>query len=217
MTIGPCTFVSGLLRFGLAASALAVILASPGRAQIYLKISGVDGESKDPTHQRWIEAASVQSSPSAPGANPVMTASAGGKANAIATPPPPKANATPPGPQAVKSSAGSNQGAKAPAEHEIVSPRDPQSGLPTGKRMHQAITIIKQIDKATPLLKQAEATQRRFPEVLIEVYRSGALAQRYLLTEVLVSSIQAFPAVKAGNVKTNETVTLVATGVSQDK
>jgi type VI secretion system secreted protein Hcp len=36
--------------------------------------------------------------------------------------------------------------------HEIVSPRDPASGMPTGKRMHKPFTITKELDKATPLL-----------------------------------------------------------------
>ena len=35
---------------------------------------------------------------------------------------------------------------------DIVSPRDPASGLPTGKRMHKPITITKEIDKSSPLL-----------------------------------------------------------------
>lgn len=37
-------------------------------------------------------------------------------------------------------------------DHKISSPRDAASGLPTGKRQHGAITITKEIDKATPLL-----------------------------------------------------------------
>lgn len=36
--------------------------------------------------------------------------------------------------------------------HEIVSPRDPASGLPTGKRMHKPYVVTKELDKATPLL-----------------------------------------------------------------
>ncbi len=36
--------------------------------------------------------------------------------------------------------------------HEVVSPRDAASGLPTGKRQHKPITVTKEIDKATPLL-----------------------------------------------------------------
>ena len=36
--------------------------------------------------------------------------------------------------------------------HEVVSPRDAASGLPTGKRQHKPIVITKEIDKSTPLL-----------------------------------------------------------------
>src|SRR5262252_6310252 len=39
-------------------------------------------------------------------------------------------------------------------EHEIISPRDAASGLPTGKRSHRPFTITKEIDKSTPLLYQ---------------------------------------------------------------
>jgi len=37
-------------------------------------------------------------------------------------------------------------------EHEVTSPRDAASGLPTGKRQHHALTITKEIDRATPQL-----------------------------------------------------------------
>jgi type VI secretion system secreted protein Hcp len=36
--------------------------------------------------------------------------------------------------------------------HEIISPRDSASGLPTGKRMHKPFVITKELDKSTPLL-----------------------------------------------------------------
>jgi type VI secretion system secreted protein Hcp len=36
--------------------------------------------------------------------------------------------------------------------HSIYSPRDPQSGLPTGQRLHKPFTITKELDKATPVL-----------------------------------------------------------------
>jgi type VI secretion system secreted protein Hcp len=39
--------------------------------------------------------------------------------------------------------------------HEIVSPRDSASGLPTGRRQHKPFTITKEIDKSTPLLHKA--------------------------------------------------------------
>jgi len=37
-------------------------------------------------------------------------------------------------------------------DYEVESPRDAASGLPTGKRQHKGITIIKEVDKSSPLL-----------------------------------------------------------------
>jgi type VI secretion system secreted protein Hcp len=39
--------------------------------------------------------------------------------------------------------------------HEIVSPRDAASGLPTGKRQHKPFVITKELDSSTPLLFNA--------------------------------------------------------------
>jgi type VI secretion system secreted protein Hcp len=36
--------------------------------------------------------------------------------------------------------------------HDIISPRDAASGLPTGKRMHKPFVVTKELDKSTPLL-----------------------------------------------------------------
>ncbi len=41
--------------------------------------------------------------------------------------------------------------------HEITSPRDPASGLPTGKRLHRPFVITKELDRSTPLLQSALA------------------------------------------------------------
>jgi|tagenome__1003787_1003787.scaffolds.fasta_scaffold20424289_1 type VI secretion system secreted protein Hcp len=53
--------------------------------------------------------------------------------------------------------------------HEIVSPRDPASGLPTGKRQHKPLTIRKEIDKATPLLMRAIFTNQTMPVVQLSL------------------------------------------------
>jgi len=47
--------------------------------------------------------------------------------------------------------------------HEIISPRDPASGLPTGKRMHKPFTITKELDKSTPLLYNALVNNENIP------------------------------------------------------
>ena len=54
--------------------------------------------------------------------------------------------------------------------HEIISPRDSASGLPTGKRQHKPITITKEIDKSTPLLFQALVSNENLTEVIIRFY-----------------------------------------------
>jgi type VI secretion system secreted protein Hcp len=38
------------------------------------------------------------------------------------------------------------------ASHSLLSPRDPQSGLPTGIRMHKPFVITKETDKSSPVL-----------------------------------------------------------------
>jgi type VI secretion system secreted protein Hcp len=38
------------------------------------------------------------------------------------------------------------------AMHEVVCPRDPASGQPTGKRAHKPFTVLKELDRSTPLL-----------------------------------------------------------------
>jgi len=38
------------------------------------------------------------------------------------------------------------------AMHGIVCPRDPASGIPTGKRMHKPFTILKELDRSMPFL-----------------------------------------------------------------
>lgn len=56
--------------------------------------------------------------------------------------------------------------------HEIVSPRDPASGLPTGKRQHKPFVITKEIDKATPLLFKALTDNENVTTVLLEFFKT---------------------------------------------
>lgn len=55
-------------------------------------------------------------------------------------------------------------------EHTVVSLRDAASGLPTGKRQHKPLTIVKPIDKTTPLLYAALCRNENLPEVVIQFY-----------------------------------------------
>ena len=54
--------------------------------------------------------------------------------------------------------------------HEIVSPRDPQSGLPTGQRMHKPFVITKELDKSSPILYNALCTNENLTEVVIKFW-----------------------------------------------
>lgn len=54
--------------------------------------------------------------------------------------------------------------------HEIVSPRDPQSGLPTGQRMHKPFVVTKELDKATPVLYNVLCTNENLSEVTIKFW-----------------------------------------------
>ena len=54
--------------------------------------------------------------------------------------------------------------------HDIVSPRDPASGLPTGKRMHKPFVITKELDKSSPLLYSVLCNNENIPEWNLEFW-----------------------------------------------
>ena len=72
-------------------------------------------------------------------------------------------------------------------EHEVVSPRDAASGLPTGKRQHSPVRITKRIDRSTPLLYVALVNNENLTDVTIKFYRTGSTGgeqQYYTITLV---------------------------------
>mmetsp|Transcript_45793 Transcript_45793/g.111494 ORF Transcript_45793/g.111494 Transcript_45793/m.111494 type:complete len:178 (+) Transcript_45793:123-656(+) len=79
--------------------------------------------------------------------------------------------------------------------HEVVSPRDAASGLPTGKRQHKPLTITKPIDKATPLLMSALTTNKILPTVTLRMYQPSVRGEG---TEVLYYTIKLENAVVSG-------------------
>src|SRR3546814_12405956 len=56
-------------------------------------------------------------------------------------------------------------------EHSIELPKNPQTGLPSGKRQHLGITLVKEIDKSSPKLYQALCSGEQLKSVLLEFYR----------------------------------------------
>ncbi|MDX1300698.1 Hcp family type VI secretion system effector, partial [Photobacterium sp.] len=59
-------------------------------------------------------------------------------------------------------------------EHQVVLPRDPQSGQPTGQRVHKPVKITKVFDKCSPLIYNALTSGERLPKVEIKWYRTSA-------------------------------------------
>jgi len=78
--------------------------------------------------------------------------------------------------------------------HEIISPRDPASGLPTGKRMHKPFTITKELDKSSPLLYNVLVNNENLTAWELNFWRpspSGAEQQHYTvkLTNANIASV----------------------------
>lgn len=61
--------------------------------------------------------------------------------------------------------------------HEIVSPRTPRSGLPSGKRMHKPLLVLKELDRSSPLLYDILCTNENIPEVKLEYWTATATGQ----------------------------------------
>jgi type VI secretion system secreted protein Hcp len=68
--------------------------------------------------------------------------------------------------------------------HEIVSPRDSASGLPTGKRMHKPFVITKEIDKSSPLLYNALVNNENISDWELQYWTPQIKAQQGVGTEV---------------------------------
>ncbi len=80
--------------------------------------------------------------------------------------------------------------------HEIISPRDAASGLPTGKRQHKPIIITKEIDKSSPLLYTLLVNNEQISEWELQFWApspSGKEEQHYTiaLTNASISAIKA--------------------------
>lgn len=63
--------------------------------------------------------------------------------------------------------------------HEVVSPRDAASGLPSGKRQHKPVSITKPIDKSTPLLMHVLATNENISEFRLDFWRPSRAGKEF--------------------------------------
>lgn len=74
--------------------------------------------------------------------------------------------------------------------HEVRIPRDPQSGLSTGKRIHNALSVVKVFDKATPLIYDSLCKGEHMKNVTIKWYRINPGGQEeHYFTHVLEDAI----------------------------
>lgn len=75
-------------------------------------------------------------------------------------------------------------------DHQIVLPRDPQSGQPTGQRVHKPLKVTKIMDKCSPLLFSALTSGELLPEVTLKFYRNSATAaMEHYFTITLIDAI----------------------------
>ena len=76
-------------------------------------------------------------------------------------------------------------------QHEVSSPRDAASGLPTGKRQHHPFVITKELDKSTPLLFQALTNNENITEWKLEHWQPSktGVEQNHYTVELQNASI----------------------------
>jgi len=79
--------------------------------------------------------------------------------------------------------------------HEIVSPRDAASGLPTGKRQHKPFRIVKLINRGSPLLLDAMTKNETLPSIQVSIWTPTLVGAEqkvftYTLTDATVASIR---------------------------
>lgn len=130
---------------------------------IYLQVIGISGkivgESKEPAHMNWIAVSSVSSGDLAEEA----------KADAAI------------GSQSSGAGAGK-------AKADAAATRDAGSGMTTGRRAHKPFVIVREVDKASPLLMKACASGEHLKEVDIDDVSNGKTVH-YVLSDVVISSV----------------------------
>ncbi|HEY3284926.1 MAG TPA: type VI secretion system tube protein TssD [Armatimonadota bacterium] len=75
-------------------------------------------------------------------------------------------------------------------DHSVVSPRDPQSGLPTGQRMHKPFVITKELDKSSPVLWNILVTNENITQLVVSYYRPQIKAGNGVGQEVLAYTVK---------------------------
>ena len=82
-------------------------------------------------------------------------------------------------------------------ENEILSPRDPTTGQPTGKREHEPFVILKEIDKSSPKLWTALVTNEVLTTWVLRFWAADAKGMEQeiytiTLTNANISSVREY-------------------------
>jgi len=71
-------------------------------------------------------------------------------------------------------------------EHRVTTPTDPQSGQPSGQRVHKPLVFTCALNKAVPLMYQSLASGEMLPNVEVQWFRTSADGkQEHFLTTKL--------------------------------
>ncbi len=75
--------------------------------------------------------------------------------------------------------------------HEVVSPRDAASGLPTGKRQHKPVTVTHPVDKASPLLMNVLVNNENITDWRLDCWRPSSTGdeQQFYTIELMNANI----------------------------
>jgi len=84
--------------------------------------------------------------------------------------------------------------------HEISSPRDVATGMPSGKRQHKPLVLTVRVDKSWPLLYNALVTNENLTQVELRVLvpnangtgAAAAVQRKVLLTNANISDIKQY-------------------------
>lgn len=75
-------------------------------------------------------------------------------------------------------------------KHRVTVPTDPQSGQPSGQRVHKPFVFTSTLNKATPLMYQALASGEMLPSVEVNWYRTSVEGtQEHFFTTKLEDAI----------------------------
>lgn len=96
---------------------------------------------------------------------------------------------------------------------EENSPRDPQTGLPTGRRLIRPITVVKDWGASSPMIYQALATNEVLKEVKIDFFTINPQVgmefneRTIILTDATISNVKDVTATVNGDLVDAEAIT----------